>query len=91
LERRQTTIEIEGHTTDVPRLHEYVGEVSRSALVSSATIKSLEAGPANQQGRTRFTLRMSVRPGYCQRGGETAAMVPIATPEERRVAGGGGG
>jgi Tfp pilus assembly protein PilN len=90
LERRQTTIEIEGHTPDVPRLHEYVGDVSRSALVASATIKSLEAGTANQQGRTRFTLRMIVRPGYCQRGGDVAATEHAALPAERRLAGGGG-
>jgi len=91
LERRQTTIEIDGHTTDVPRLHEYVGAVSRSALVSGATIKSLESGPANQQGRTRFTLRMTVRPGYCQRSGETAGSTSEVSPEDRRLAGGGGG
>jgi Tfp pilus assembly protein PilN len=91
LDRRQTTIEIDGHTTDVPRLHEYVGDVSRSPLVASATIKSLEAGAANQQGRTRFTLRMTVRPGYCQRGGDIAGSEPAALPAQRRLAGGGGG
>jgi hypothetical protein len=91
LERRQTTIEIDGQTTDVPRLHEYVGDVSRSALISGATIKSLEAGPANQLGRTRFTLRLMVRPGYCQQGGELAGSTAAAPLGDGRLVGGGGG
>jgi hypothetical protein len=67
-ERRQTTIEIDGHTSDVAKLHNFVGEVSRSPLVAGTTIKSLEAATNNQQGRTRFTLRLIVKGGYCQRG-----------------------
>ena len=55
-----------------------------------STIKSLEAGAANQQGRTRFTLRMMVRPGYCQRGGEVGVAEPAALPAEQPLAVGGG-
>ncbi|HMC11440.1 MAG TPA: hypothetical protein VKH44_09125 [Pirellulaceae bacterium] len=89
-ERRQTTIEIDGHTSDVPRLHAYVGDISRSPLIAGATIKSLEAAPANQQGRTRFTLRLMVRPGYCQRVLDAAGLPSPSSPD-RRSAGGGGG
>ena len=39
--------------------------------------------------QTRFTLRLLVRPGYCQRGGE-AAQTPATTPSDRGSAGGGG-
>jgi hypothetical protein len=90
-ERRQTTIEIDGHTADVPRLHEYVGDISRSPLVAGATIKSLEAATANHAGRTRFTLRLLVRPGYCQRGGDPAATTVGSPATDRRKAGGAGG
>ena|SRR5437762_550575 len=86
---RQTTVEIEGHTADVPRLHAYVADLSRSPLIAGASPKSLESSGANQQTQTRFTLRLLVRPGYCQRGGE-AAQTPAATPSDRGSAGGGG-
>ena len=90
VERRQTTIEIDGHTTDVPRLLEYVGVVSRSPLVASATLKALETTTNNQQGRTRFNMRVIVRPGYCQRGGDTATVAPPFTLPFLPAAGGGG-
>src|SRR5437764_110225 len=72
--RRQTTIEIDGYTSDVPRLHAYVADIHQSPLIAGATIKSLEAAATNQQARTRFTLRLMVRPGYCQKG--DAAQAP---------------
>jgi len=84
IDRRQTAIEIDGHTADVPRLHMYVSDMNRSALIASATIKSLEAATAAQQGRTRFTLRLIVRPGYCQRGDNpVAASTTAANPSTR--------
>jgi len=87
--RRQTTIEIEGHTADLPRLHAYVAELSRSPLISGASPKSLESSGANQTARTRFTLRLMVRPGYCLRGGD--AVQPTASnPSDRSPTGGGG-
>jgi type IV pilus assembly PilN-like protein len=89
-ERRQTTIELDGYTADVERLHEYVKDLSRSPLIASANIKSLEAATANQPGRTRFTLRLIVRPGYCQRGSDSAATAASLLPD-RTPAGGGGG
>jgi hypothetical protein len=88
-DRRQATIEIDGHTADVPRLHQYVGDISRSPLVAGAAIKSLEAATANHAGKTRFTLRLMIQPGYCQRGD-----VPVrtaATQNGSQGAGGGGG
>lgn len=88
--RRQTTIEIDGHTTDVPRLHAYVADISRSPLILAATIKSLEAAAANQQSRIRFTLRLTVRPGYSQRG-DAVAQPAANAPPDRNSAGGGGG
>jgi len=90
-DRRQTTIEVEGHTADVARLHKYVEDLSRSPLVAAANIKSLEAAPANQQGRTRFTLRVLVRPGYCQRGGEASIVTGTGPTQDRRRTAGGGG
>ena len=82
-------MQIDGYTTDVSRLHSYVADVSRSPLISGATIKSLEAAGTNQQGRTRFTLRLIVRPGYCQRG-DSAASPAANSASERQSAGGGG-
>jgi len=91
IDRRQTTIEVDGHTTDVDRLHDYVNDLSHSPLVAAANLKSLEAAAANQQGRTRFTLRVVVRPGYCQRGGDAAVPTVASPPQDRPRAGGGGG
>jgi hypothetical protein len=88
-ERRQTTIEIEGHTTDVPSLHEYVGAVSRSPLVAGATIKSLEAATAIQAGQTRFTLRLLIRPGYCQRSDGAPQTAASAASNRQSPSGGG--
>jgi hypothetical protein len=84
-ERRQTTIEIDGHTLDVPRLHQYVGDLSRSPLVARATIKSLEAATANQAGRTRFSLRLLVRAGYGHRT-ETSAGTAAAPGDDLPLA-----
>src|SRR5262245_18209884 len=89
LGQRQTAIEIEGHTSDLPRLHAYVAELSHSPLIAGASPKSLESYGANQTARTRFTLRLMVRPGYCQRGGD-AAQTPTNNPSDRTSTGGGG-
>ena len=90
VDRRRTTIEIDGYTTDVPRLLEYVGGVNRSSLVANATLKALESGAGNQQGRSRFNMRVIIRPGYCQ-GGDAAATPTNVPPQDRTGASGGGG
>jgi len=87
--RRQTAIEIEGHTTDLPQLHAYVAELSRSPLIAGASPKSLEASNGNQQTRTRFTLRLMIRPGYCLRGSDSA-QAPAHSTSDRLDAGGVG-
>lgn len=69
-DHRQTVMELDGQTTNVARLHEYLGELSRSPLIEAANIKSLEAAPEHQRGQTQFTLRLVVRPGFGQRGNE---------------------
>src|SRR5262245_14967114 len=45
MDHRQTIMELDGHTTNVARLHEYLADLSRSPLVEAANIKSLEAAP----------------------------------------------
>ena len=86
-DRRQTAIEIEGHTKNIVSLHEYVSQINRSPLIASASIKSIEAAAAKQQGQTRFTIRLIVRPGYCQRSNITGAVANMANAN--RSAGGG--
>lgn len=90
LDRRQTSIELDGHTTDVAGLHAYVAEVNRSPLVASAHIKSLEATPGSQAVRTRFTLRLVVQPGHCQITETVAAPAQTAMVGESPARGGGG-
>ena len=89
-DRRQTTIEIDGHTADVPRLHQYVQDISRSPLVAGAAIKSLEAATANHAGKTRFTLRLQIMPGYCQRS-DAPAKTSASTAALPATSSGGGG
>jgi Tfp pilus assembly protein PilN len=89
LDRRQTTIELDGHTTDVARLHAYMAEVNRSPLVAAAQIKSLEATPGSQFARTRFTLRLVVQPGHCQVT-ETVTPPSLAGGRASALRGGGG-
>jgi hypothetical protein len=84
--RRQTAIEIEGQTAAVSQLHEYVSQLSHSPLIASATIKSLEAATSNEQRQTRFTLRLIVRPGYCQRMSASGGIA--ASINDRGVVGG---
>jgi hypothetical protein len=91
LDRRQATIELDGHTSDVARLHDYVADVNRSRLVAAAHIKSLEAAIPNQPGRTRFTLRLIVQPGHCQ-SSDAAAPAPLtASSAQGSFLRGGGG
>jgi Tfp pilus assembly protein PilN len=89
-DRRQTTIEVNGTTADVSRLHDYVADIGRSPLVAAASLKSLETAAGGQRSQTRFTLRILVRPGYCQRS-EPAATTAASAAAEQRGAGGGGG
>jgi len=84
-DRRQTTIEIEGVSTDGPRLHEYVKAISQSPLVADARINSIEAA-ANQTGKTRFTVRLVIKPTYCQQRNE-APKTALKPPAQRQVAG----
>jgi hypothetical protein len=92
LDRRQAAIELDGHTADVARLHAYVADVNRSPLVASAHIKSLESAVANQPGRTRFTLRLIVKPGHCQSSDAlTPPAMTAATPNRENFGRGGGG
>lgn len=70
MDHRQTVVELDGQTSDVAKLHEYLAALSQSPLISAASIKSLEATAGKQQSQTQFTLRIVVRPGYGQRGNE---------------------
>lgn len=71
---RQTVIEISGHTNDPERLHGYVEAVGKSPIIARATIKSLEASPAESKTKqTKFTLRVLVRPCHGLPGSEHAA------------------
>jgi hypothetical protein len=79
LQKRRTAVEVDGYTTDVANLHEYVAEVSQSSLFAAANIKSLEAATSNQQGQTKFVLRLIVRPGHCEAGMESSPAPPAAT------------
>jgi hypothetical protein len=90
IERRRTVIELDGLTPDAARLHKYLADLSRSPLIAAANIKSLEAATANQQGQTRFTLRLIVRPSLVQTGGETVASNPGVANAPRPVSGAGG-
>ena len=103
-DHRQTVVELDGQTTNVARLHEYVEDLSHSPLVADAKIKSLEAAPDRQKGQTLFTLRVIVHPGYGQRGNEgprtpnspstsnmqTRGSLPAAAPPAQASVGGGG-
>jgi len=76
MDLRQTTIELEGRTADVARLHQYVADLSRSPLVADARVGKLEASANKSQEGTHFTVRLSVRPGYGQRGNEGPSPAP---------------
>jgi hypothetical protein len=82
IDHRQTVIIVEGQTTDVARLHQYVADVSRSPLIAEGSIKALEKGPDKQHGLTQFTVRLIVRPGYVQRGNEGAPAGLSPTPHD---------
>jgi hypothetical protein len=94
-ERRQTVIELDGQTADIPRLHQYVADVHNSPLIAGVQIKSLEATPAGEPGQTRFTLRLLVRPCYGAKGSEgpavKAATAATGNPASQIPQGGAGG
>jgi hypothetical protein len=73
MDYRQTVIELDGQTMEVDSLHHYVSDLSHSPLIATANIKSLETVLDKKDGHTHFVLRLIVRPGYGQRGNESAA------------------
>ena len=84
--QRQTFVELEGLTEDVPQLHQYVANLGLSPLVAEAQIKSLETtAGADQQPRTIFTLRVVVRPGYAASGGTGPAPKKAVNPAVTRA------
>jgi Tfp pilus assembly protein PilN len=84
MDLRQTAIELEGITADVARLHQYVADLSRSPLIADARVGKLEALTGKPHEGTHFTVRLTVRTGYGQRGNEapTAAPAPVPSPWE---------
>lgn len=78
-ERRQTFVDLDGRTQDVAELHAYVAEIGRSALFSSAQIRSLEAAPGDTLPvQTNFTVRAVLRPGYAVLGGQSTTPIQPA-------------
>jgi hypothetical protein len=90
-ERRQTAIEVEGQTADIPRLHQYVADVHNSPLIAAVQIKSLETSPNAELNQTRFTLRLLVRPSYGTKASDSAATTASTAASNGRMPPGGAG
>jgi len=77
-DRSRTEIEISGTTTDSGALHLFVMALNGTPLFESAKLHSLEAVSGSKEAKSKFYIRLTVRPGYGQYGGpqtppETAA------------------
>lgn len=70
---RQTVVLLVGKTTDLAALHHYLAQLGEQDLFTAAELESVES--EDQQGTmTRFRARVTVRPGYGQKGGPTAPL-----------------
>lgn len=64
-EQRQTVVKLDGQTGDVAPLHQYVSALSRSPLVASAQITSLEVAPGDSPtAPTNFSLCVVIKAGH---------------------------
>jgi Tfp pilus assembly protein PilN len=72
LERSRSEIQISGTTTDAGALHLFVMALNGTPLFESAKLHSMEAMTGSEQAKSKFLIRLTVRPGYGQSGGPQA-------------------
>lgn len=69
----QTTVLLDGTTSDSAALHVYLGKLDNMKLFSKAELRSIESTGGEGEGTMRFQAAVIVRPGYGQPGGPTLA------------------
>jgi hypothetical protein len=70
----QTVISVIGSTPDSAALHDYLNQLSKGDLVAKTQLCSIQTVPGDQGGPVlRFTVTVTIRPGYGQPGGPPGA------------------
>ena len=90
-DRKKTVLELSGQASSIEQLHAYVDALAKSPLVASANLTGLESGKETTGAAgTRFHVRIVIRPGYGQPGGQHANAAPVthteSSPEDRALA-----
>ncbi len=78
-------ITLEGNTTDGIELHRYMDDLNHVPLLDKVELHSLESTGEESLAKFRFEARLTVRPGFGQRGGPDGAsrqLVQTAPPAE---------
>lgn len=79
---QNTVVELRGTTVDDAQLHAYVAKLTEHPLLSSVRLQSLEALAGDtKQTKSRFVVRMQLKPGYGQPNGpEIGEVLPKKPP-----------
>lgn len=87
----KTVIQLEGDTTEITALHAYLNVLANDRLFAQAELTSIESSPdapmkPGQSQRSKFLARLTVRPGYGQRGGPEGPAAESRGPESKITA-----
>ncbi len=87
----KTVIQLEGDTTEITALHAYLNVLANDRLFAQAELTSIESSPDGPMKlglsqRSRFLARLTVRPGYGQRGGPEGPAVKSTSPASKITA-----
>jgi hypothetical protein len=66
---QNTIVEVRGTTTDDSQLHGYVSKLTEHPLVASVRLQSIESISIDSKPKSRFVVRMQLKPGYGQPNG----------------------
>jgi hypothetical protein len=88
--REHTVMQLTGEGADSESLHEYIGGLSRSNVVKSAELQSLQTtnvrGSEESARLVQFHARVVLRPGYGQPGGPSSPAKPVSQADQTQVA-----
>ena len=84
-DRSRAHIQLSGATYDDAVVHLFVMALNGTALFESAKLHSMAAISGDEQGRSEFLIRLTVRPGYGQQGGPLTPAT-LAADTERTTA-----
>jgi hypothetical protein len=84
-ERSRIVLTMQGTTSDITQLHQYVESLARSSLLEAPKLEALDA-VEEKGGGLRFSLRVKVRPPYGMPGGPQQDTPGVQSPPNQQLA-----